>query len=81
MLTTEEIKLFIDEDASSTKKQFARIGERYFNGEHDIKKLRLFYYNSDGQLVEDHARANVRIPHPFFKELTEQGTQYTLSGE
>ena len=81
MLTTEEIKLFIDEDASSTKKQFARIGERYFNGEHDIKKLRLFYYNSDGQLVEDHARANVRIPHPFFKELTEQGTQYTISGE
>lgn len=81
MLTTEEIKMFIDEDNASAKKHFARIGERYFDGDHDIKNLRLFYYNSDGQLVEDHSRANVRIPHPFFKELTEQGTQYTLSGE
>ena len=81
LLTTEEIKLFIDEDNASAKKHFARIGERYFDGDHDIKNLRLFYYNSDGQLVEDHSRANVRIPHPFFKELTEQGTQYTLSGE
>ncbi len=80
MLTTEEIKTFIDEDATSVKKHFARIGERYFNGDHDILKYRMFYYNSDGQLVEDHTRANVRIPHPFFKELTEQGTQYTLSG-
>lgn len=81
MLTTEEIKMFIDEDNASAKKHFARIGERYFDGDHDIKNLRLFYYNSDGQLIEDHSRANVRIPHPFFKELTEQGTQYTLSGE
>lgn len=75
-----EIKLFIDEDATSVKKHFARIGERYFDGDHDIKNYRMFYFNSDGQLVEDTSRANVRIPHPFFKELTEQGTQYTLSG-
>ena len=80
MLTKEEIKLFMDEDAASLKKHLARIGERYFNGDHDIKSYRLFYYNSDGQLVEDNTRANTRIPHPFFKELTEQGTQYTLSG-
>ncbi len=80
LLTTEEIKLFIDEDAASTKKHFARMGERYFDGDHDIKNLRLFYYNADGELVEDKARANVKIAHPFFKELVEQGTQYTLSG-
>lgn len=80
MLTVEEIKMFIDEDAASVKKHFARIGERYFDGDHDIKNYRMFYFNSDGQLVEDTSRANVRIPHPFFKELTEQGTQYTLSG-
>lgn len=72
--------MFIDEDAASAKKHFARIGERYFDGDHDIKNYRMFYFNSDGQLVEDTSRANVRIPHPFFKELTEQGTQYTLSG-
>lgn len=81
MLTTEEIKMFIDEDTASVKKSFARTGERYFDGDHDILKYRMFYYNSDGQLVEDKARSNVKIPHPFFKELTEQGTQYTLSGD
>ena len=81
MLTTEEIKLFIDEDAASEKKNFARIGERYFDGDHDIKHYRMFYFNADGQLVEDKTRANVKIPHPFFKELVEQGTQYTLSGD
>ncbi len=80
MLTTDEIKLFIDEDAASTKKHFARIGERYFDGDHDIRKYRLFFFNADGQLVEDKTRSNVKIPHPFFKELTEQATQYILSG-
>lgn len=80
MLTVEEIKMFIDEDTASVKKHFARVGERYFDGDHDIKNYRMFYFNSDGQLVEDTSRANVRIQHPFFKELTEQGTQYTLSG-
>ena len=72
MLTVEEIKMFIDEDTASVKKHFARVGERYFDGDHDIKNYRMFYFNSDGQLVEDTSRANVRIPHPFFKELTEQ---------
>lgn len=81
MLTTEEIKMFIDEDTASAKKNYARIGERYFDGDHDIKSYRMFYFNSDGQLVEDNTRANVKITHPFFKELTEQGTQYTLSGD
>lgn len=81
MLTTDEIKMFIDEDNASVKKHFARIGERYFDGDHDILRYRVFYYNADGQLVEDKTRSNVKIPHPFFKELTEQGTQYTLSGD
>lgn len=80
MLTTEEIKMFIDEDTASTKKHFARTGERYFDGDHDILQYRMFFFNADGQLVEDKTRSNVKIPHPFFKELTEQGTQYTLSG-
>lgn len=80
MLTTEEIKMFIDEDSASMKKKFARTGERYFDGDHDILQYRVFYYNADGELTEDKTRSNVKIPHPFFKELTEQGTQYTLSG-
>lgn len=79
MLTLEELKTFIDEDAASTKKRFAREGERYYDGDHDIKGYRLFYYNTDGDLVEDKTRSNLKIPHPFFKELVDQGTQYILS--
>lgn len=81
MLTKEELKLFIDEDMASVKKQQALTGARYYDAEHDIKNCRLFFYNSDGQLVEDTTRANVKIPHPFFTELTDQATQYILSGD
>lgn len=81
MLTKEEIRLFMDEDMASFKKRQARVGARYYDAEHDIKDCRMFYYDADGQLVEDTARANVKIPHPFFTELCDQATQYILSGE
>ena len=66
MLSVEEIKNFIQDDASSDKKRFARKGQAYYEGDHDIKQYRLFYYNADGNLVEDKTRSNVKIPHPFF---------------
>ena len=75
MLTKEEIRLFIDQDTASFQ------GERYYEADHDIRKCRMFFYNADGQLVEDHQRANVKIPHPFFTELVDQATQYILSGD
>lgn len=81
VLTTDEIKVLIDNDKTSDKKQFARTGERYYDGDHDIKKYRLFYYNADGKLVEDLTRSNVRISHPFFTELVDQCTQYVMSGD
>ncbi len=81
MLTKEEIKTFIAEDNASSLKRLARIGERYYNADHDIKSCRLFYYNADGQLVEDKTRSNVKIPHAFFTELVDQATQYILSGD
>lgn len=81
MLTVSEIKQFIDDDASSDKKKFARKGQAYYDGDHDIKGYRLFYYNQDGEIVEDKNRSNVKIPHPFFTELVDQATQYILSGE
>ena len=81
MLTVEEIKIFIDEDNASSKKRMAMKGQEYYNGDHDIKDYRLFYYNSDGKLVEDKNRSNVKIPHPFFTELVDQATQYILSGD
>ncbi len=81
MLKTDEIKLFMAQDAESRKKWQARIGARYYEAEHDIRDCRFFYYNSDEQLVEDTTRANVKISHPFFTELCDQGAQYILSGD
>lgn len=80
MLSIEEIKRFIDEDNASEKKMLARTGQAYYEGNHDIKQYRLFYYNSDGELVEDKTRSSVKIPHPFFTELVDQAVQYILSG-
>lgn len=81
MLTIDEIKQFIQDDASSDRKKFARKGQAYYDGDHDIKQYRLFYYNADGNLVEDKTRSNVKIPHPFFTELVDQAVQYILSGK
>lgn len=81
MLSTDEIKQFIEEDAASEKKKFAREGQAYYDGDHDIKGYRLFYYNSDGNLVEDTTRSNAKISHPFFTELVDQAVQYILSGD
>lgn len=81
MLTIDEIKQFMSEDAASDKKKFARKGQAYYDGDHDIKDYRLFYYNSDGVLVEDKTRSNIKISHPFFTELVDQAVQYILSSD
>ncbi|WP_195547836.1 phage portal protein [Holdemania sp. 1001095H_141210_F2] len=81
MLTENEIVQFIQEDTSSDKKRFARVGQKYYEGEHDIRNYRLYYYNADGQLVEDKSRSNIKISHPFFTELVDQEVQYMLSGK
>lgn len=78
-LSIAEIKKFIDDDRTSDKKRRAAVGERYYNGEHDILKSRLFYFNADGKLVEDTTRANIKIVHPFFMILADQLSAYMLS--
>ena len=81
MLTESEILHFISEDKTSMKKQLAKVGQKYYEAEHDILQYRLFYYNADGNLVEDTTRSNMKIPHPFFTELVDQAVQYALSGK
>lgn len=81
MLTEGEIRRFIEEDAVSDKKRTATIGQRYYEADHDILNYRMFYYNTDGILVEDKARANSKICHPFFTELVDQLASYILSFE
>lgn len=81
MLTEAEILRLIQEDSASTKKQLARQGQAYYEGEHDIRNYRLFYYDADGVLKEDKTRSNIKISHPFLTELVDQKVQYTLSGK
>ncbi len=81
MLTEAEIKKLIDDDALSERKRLAAIGQRYYEGEHDILNYRMFYYNTDGELVEDKARSNSRICHPFFTEHVDQLAAYIMSFE
>ncbi len=81
MLKPNEIKTLIDNDRASKRKQLARIGDRYLNGDHDIKKYRIFFINADGVLQEDLTKSNIRIAHPFWKIIAEQEAQYILSGE
>ena len=81
MLTPEEIKTFIDNDRASKKKQLARVGQRYYEAEHDIRDYRLFWIDQDGKVQEDKHRSNIKISHPFFTELVDQEVQYMLSGK
>lgn len=81
MLKIEEIKTLITNDKASELKTKARKGDEYYLGNHDIRNYRMFYYDGDGNLVEDEYRSNIKISHPFFTELVDQCVQYMLSGE
>ena len=81
MLTIDEIKTFIDNDRSSTKKKLAETGLRYYEADHDIKNYRIFFINADGNVQEDKTKSNIKISHPFFTELVDQEVQYMLSGK
>lgn len=79
MLNPKDIKALIDADRNSERRQRAAIGQRYYEGLHDILDFRMFYFNDDDELVEDTTSANARIPHPFFTELADQLAPYMLS--
>lgn len=81
MLSVEEIKRFIDEDMTSSRRQQAKEGLRYYEAKHDIKDYKIYYVNDDGELVEDDSRSNIKISHPFFTELIDQCSQYMLSSK
>lgn len=81
MIKIDEIKKYISDDFNSEVKRKARKAVGYYEGKHDIQRMRLFYYNADGELVEDTTRSNIKISHPFFTELVDQQVQYMLSGD
>ena len=69
----------MDDDRASTQKQLAKIGRDYYEAKHDIRKYRMFYYNADGELVEDTTRSNIKISHPFFTILADQLSAFMTS--
>lgn len=81
MLSESKILQFIQDDATSEKKCFAKTGLRYYEGDHDILRYKLYYFDANGNLVEDKTRSNIKISHPFFTELVDQEVQYMLSGK
>ena len=81
MLSVQEIKTFIDNDLASTKKQLAKVGMDYYEARHDIQYYKIFYFDAKGNLKEDETKSNIRISHPYFTELVDQGVQYALSGK
>lgn len=81
MLTVEKIQRFIAVDAASKSKQDANTGWRYYEGKHDIEKRKIYFVNNEGKLQEDLLKSNIRISHPFHREMTDQVVQYILSGK
>lgn len=81
MLDEAQIKKLINEDYNSQQKRKARVAQRYYDGKHDILKYKMYYYNKDGELIEDTTRSNIKISHPFFTELVDQCVQYMLSSK
>lgn len=81
MLSIGEIKKYIDRDRTSAKKKEARVGERYYNGDNDIRHYRIFYIDKDGNPQEDKTRSNIKKPSNFFKENVDECVNYFLSGD
>lgn len=81
MLSTSEIATFIENDHASTKKRLAKVGQRYYEADHDIKDYRIFFFDADGKLKEDNTKSNIKIAHPFFTEIVDQIVPYLISGK
>lgn len=78
-LSSAQIGDLIAQDAASARKAQARVGERYYDGDNDILRHRIFYFDADGEVVEDRYASNVKIPHGFFAELVDQKVDYLIN--
>ena len=75
----EAVKKAIESDRGASYKEKMRQGIAYYKHQHDIKDLRLFYVDNEGKVHDETARSNIKIPHSYFTELSDQKTQYLLS--
>lgn len=80
MLSSQRILSAIAADKYSRLKRQARVGQKYYDGRHDILDARVFFIDKNGKVQEDTTRSNARIPHVFFQEIADQEVAYILSG-
>lgn len=78
-LSVEQIDQLLTQDATSARKMQAKVGERYYENKNDILDHRIFYFDGDGELVEDKFASNIKVPHGFFSELVDQKVDYLIS--
>lgn len=78
-LAPGQIEDIVTRDKAGPVKSQARLGERYYDGDNDIMRHRIFYFDADGVLVEDKHASNVKIPHAFFAELVDQKVDYLIN--
>lgn len=76
---SKAIDTAINQEKQSNKREQATIAEQYYDYEHDILSNTIYYLNDNDQLVEDEFASNIRIPHPFFTEIVDQGVSTELS--
>ena len=77
-LSLGEIETIINLDSTSSRKLRAKEGERYYRSQNDILNHRIFYFDGDGELVEDTFSSNIRTPSGFFRELVDQKVAYLI---
>jgi len=73
------IQKAIEHDVKSEKKEKAREGLKYYSRRHDILDFKLYYFNSEGVMVEEKNRSNIKIPHGYHTELVDQKVNYLAS--
>lgn len=81
MLSNEQIGRLMEIDEASQSKQDARTGWRYYEGNNDIENRKIYFLNNEDKIEEDLLKSNIRISHPFHREMTDQVVQYILSGK
>ena len=80
-MVLDDIEKIIKQDALTPWKLDANTALEYYDGRHDILNSRIYYFDEDGELMEDTYRSNLKITHQFFTELVDQQVQFMLSGD
>lgn len=79
LVQAEGLQEYYKKRKKDTDKKYAAIGQRYYNGQHDILDTEIFYIDQDGKPQKDNISSNIKIPHPFFMEQVDQKVQHLLS--